>query len=356
MIIVRAFRRVRPQVLANFALALALILVPAVAQAADLYMVSVGLNNAKGHPHLTAPAKDAKDMAAWAKTQQSKLFDHTNVVILTDNNATRKNVLSNLTALKNQARAGDYIIFYDSSHGGDNGRGQYVMCVYDGDLLWSDVLAVLKDSHATKIAILDTCESGMAMSTKAGSPVVLASSQANQNSLDGKSNSLYTQYLLEGLHGKADTNKDGLVSLNEAATYARKSLTNYDKGKKADDQQNSIWSHPTNINANLPLAKLTNGSIRPGTGQAIGAMVFSGSEKLAGYGKLSFTLESGNKVIMHDAKSTVNGTYSRSGNQITLNFPQVHATYHGTMNGFQISGSGADTKGNRWTFSVNRTN
>jgi hypothetical protein len=356
MIIVRAFRRVRPQVLATLALALALILVPAVAQASDLYMVSVGVNNAKGQEPLTAPAKDAKDMAAWGRAQQNKLFAHTNVVILTDNNATRKNVLSNLTALKNQARAGDYIIFYDSSHGGDNGRGQYVMSMYDGDLLWSDVLAVLKDSHATKIAILDTCDSGLAVSTKAGAPVVLASSQANQNSFDGKSNSLYTQYLLEGLHGKADTNKDGLVSLNEAATYARKSLTNYDKGKKTDSQQDSIWSHPANIDVNLPLAKITDGFIKGGTGQAVGAMVFSGTENLAGFGKLTFTLESNNKVVMHDAKSTVNGTYSRSGNQVTLNFPQVHATYHGTMNGFQISGSASDTKGNRWTFSVNRTN
>ncbi|HZZ78095.1 MAG TPA: hypothetical protein VFE62_06235 [Gemmataceae bacterium] len=353
MIVLRALRRVRPQVLASLALTLVLTFVPA-AQAGNVFMLSVGVNNAKGHPHLTAPAKDAKDMAAWARTQQSKLFAHVNVVTLTDNSATRKNVLSNLTALKNQARAGDFIIFYDSSHGGDNGRGQYIMCVYDGDLLWNDVLAVLKDSPATKIAILDTCDSGMALSTKAGSPVVLASSRANQNSLDGKSNSLYTQFLLQGLHGKADSNHDGHVTLNEAANYARQQLLNYDKGKKTADQQNSVWSHPANVSANLTIANLTNSNSN--STQTVGAAIYSGKENLAGYGKLSFTLEANNKVIMHDAKSTVHGTYSRSGNQVTLNFPQVQATYHGTMNGFQISGFGSDAKGNRWSFSVNRTN
>jgi hypothetical protein len=218
------------------------------------------------------------------------------------------------------------------------------------------VLAALKDSPATKIAILDTCDAGLAMSTKSGSPVVLASSKANQTSLDGKSNSLYTQYLLEGLKGKADTDHNGLVSLNEAATYARNALNGYDKGKKAADQQNSTWSHPTNIDANLPLAKLTNGYIGGGTGQAVGAMIFQGTENLAGYGKLAFTLESGNKVIMRDAKSTVNGTWTRTGNDVTLSFPTVHATYRGTMNGFQISGFATDTASKRWSFSVNRTN
>jgi hypothetical protein len=109
----------------------------------------------------------------------------------------------------------------------------------------------------------------------------------------------------------------------------------------------------------MPIAKLTNGLPSGSTGSTTttkgGDPVYTGTENLKGYGKLSFTLQSGGKVVMHDAKQTVHGTWSKSGNQVTLSFPQVGATYHGTMNGFQISGHATDTKGQNWTFSVNRT-
>ncbi len=356
MIILRANRRFRPQVLAAFALALAFFLAPAAANAGNLYMVSVGVTNAIGHPKLTATANDAKDMAKWAQGQKGKLFQNVYVTTLTDNNATKKNVVNALNYAVNNAQKGDYVIYYDSSHGGKGAGGEYVMCVYDGDLLWSQVLTALRNSPAMKIVILDTCESGMAISSEPGYPVVFASSSAVQSSLDGTKNSLYTQYLLEGLNGKADANHDGYVSLVEATSYAGQKLQAYDKGKKADDQQNSTWSRPTSIDMHLPIAKLTNGPVSGSTGTTTtSGTVYSGTENLAGYGKLSFTLETGGKAIMHDAKSTIHGTWTRNGNQVTLSFPQVGATYHGTMNGFQISGYGINTDNQKWSFSVNRT-
>jgi hypothetical protein len=124
-------------------------------------------------------------------------------------------------------------------------------------------------------------------------------------------------------------------------------LVSYDKGKKKDDQQNSLFSHPKNIDSDLPLANLKSGSI--GT-------VYSGTESLAGYGKLSFTLEPGTQAIMNDAKTTIVGTYFREGNRIVISFPDVGATYTGVINGKQITGNAVNTKGQKWSFSVNRTN
>jgi hypothetical protein len=250
MLLLRLHRQFRPQFAAALALAIAFMLNPA-AQAGNLYMVSVGVTNAIGHPHLTATAKDARDMAAWAASQKGKLFQSVHITTLTDNNATVKNVVNALNSMKNNARAGDYMIFYDSSHGGNDGNGKYVMCVYDGDLQWSQVLAAFNGSPANKIVILDTCESGMAINSAPGYPVVFASSSATQSSLDGKTNSLYTQYLLEGLKGKADSNKDGYVSLVEATSYAGQMLQKADKGKKKDDMQNSTWSRPTSVDMHM---------------------------------------------------------------------------------------------------------
>src|SRR3954469_6119475 len=112
MLLVRLHHRLRPQLGAALALAIAFLLAPA-AQAGNLYMVSVGVTNAIGHPHLTATAKDARDMASWAASQQGKLFQNVHVTTLTDNQATRKNVINALNYMKNNARAGDYMIFYD---------------------------------------------------------------------------------------------------------------------------------------------------------------------------------------------------------------------------------------------------
>jgi hypothetical protein len=348
----RAFRQIRSQVLASFALALAFCLNPALSRAADLYMVSVGVNNAKGQVPLTAPAKDASAMTAWAQTQKNKLFARAITMTLMNDAATKKNVLANLTYVKNQAKAGDVIIFYNSSHGGNN-KGKYILSMFDGTLQWSDVLAALDGSVATKIAILDTCDAGMAAGS--GSLVVFASSRANQDSLDGTKNSLYTQYLLEGLRGSADTDHNGFISLAEAAAYASKMLLQYDKGKKAADQQNSVFTHPVSIKATMPLTKLTNGFI--GNDLSIVGKVYAGSASTKDIGKLTFTLESDTRVVMHFARGTVNGTYTRTGKEITFRFPQVQTTYHGTVNGFQgISGSATDAKGHKWTFSVNPTN
>src|SRR5580693_8334152 len=154
MLPVRLHNRFRPQLGAALALAITFLLAQA-AQAGNLYMVSVGVTNAIGHPALTGTAKDAKDMASWAASQKGKLFQNVHIKTLTDNNATRQNVIKALNSMKNKARAGDYMIFYDSSHGGKGSGGQYVMCVYDGDLLWSQVLAAFNGSPATKIVILD---------------------------------------------------------------------------------------------------------------------------------------------------------------------------------------------------------
>jgi hypothetical protein len=80
------------------------------------------------------------------------------------------------------------------------------------------------------------------------------------------------------------------------------------------------------------------------------AHVWVGSEDLEGYGRLEFQFYSGGRVVMIDARETVDGTFSRSGDSITLSFPGV-ATYSGYIRGNNMSGTGRDDKGT-WNFSV----
>src|SRR5207253_173413 len=115
----------------------------------------------------------------------------------------------------------------------------------------------------------------------------------------------------------------------------------------ANDKQNSTWYKPKSVSADLPLAKF--GPATGGAGQASSAQAagtWTGSENLAGYGKLTFVLQPGGKATMYDAKNTVPGTWSQNGSQVTI---EVGATYHGTIHGNVLSGQGNGTS-NPWSF------
>jgi hypothetical protein len=258
MLVVHTYRRFRPTVLAAFALGIALTLAPA-SMAADLYMVSVGITNAKGLSKLTATAKDARDMARWAHTQEKKMFNRVFVNTITDTQATKRNILGALSGLRSRVKPGDYVIFYESSHGGLNKSGEFTMNAYDGTVSFREMATALKGVAGTKIVIIDACHSGEAATSGAGADlVVFSSSKANQLSFDGPAggNSLFTQHFLAGLYGKADYNKDRAVTLQEAATYAANRLKDANKGKTAKNHQDMMWSVPTGTPVSLRLTSV----------------------------------------------------------------------------------------------------
>jgi len=249
-----------------------------------LYMVSVGINNAIGQPPLQAVAKDAKDMAKWARTQQGKLFSQVHVTTLTDNQATKSSILSHLSGLRSKAKPGDYVLFYVSCHGSTK-DGEYYFCEYDGNVFWNQIMSALREVPGPRIAILDTCFAGAAKSDE--QLVVFAACLANQFSHDGSSaggNSIYTQFLLEGLYGSADANKNGVITLAEAANHSAAKLKAVYQGKAPKDQQFSTWSKPKAVSADLPLAKV-------GPPVNVAGSTWSGSESLGGYGKLTFEMQ-----------------------------------------------------------------
>src|SRR5206468_2888991 len=78
---------------------------------------------------------------------------------------------------------------------------------------------------------------------------------------------------------------------------------------------------------------------------------WSGSEELAGYGKLSFRFLKGNRVVMQDAKDSSEGTWQRKGNKLTLKFNDGRVVYQGTVSGTSLSGTASNGR-NSWTWSA----
>jgi uncharacterized caspase-like protein len=126
------------------------------------------------------------------------------------------------------------------------------------------------------VAFLDACYSGGAggrtftsKKTRAGSindeflerqarskgRVIITASEPNEVSLElpELGHGIFTYYLVEGLKGAADTNRDGIVSLLELYAYVKEQVTK--KSRLVGGKQNPTMRGPE-LQGDLPLAKV----------------------------------------------------------------------------------------------------
>lgn len=187
-------------------------------------------------PPLRFPAKDANDLQRALVDPRVGRFTAENVWLLTNELATRKNILGKLNELTLTAREDDLVLIYMSSHGSPSkddaglaGVGYIVTYDTDKNRLWDDAIEyqslasiVSRIKARRKVLFLDTCFSGQA--AKAGSKslvleptgvaastarlflsgegtYVIASSKPNEMSWesDQLSNSYFTYFLIEAL-------------------------------------------------------------------------------------------------------------------------------------------------------------
>jgi hypothetical protein len=124
-------------------------------------------------------------------------------------------------------------LFYYSGHSDDDG-----LILGKDRVQWEELRRELSDIPAdVKVAILDSCSSGSLTRAKGGQarPAFLfdassdmtghayltsASAEEAAQESDRIGSSFFTHYLISGLRGAADTVGDGVVTLNEAYTYA----------------------------------------------------------------------------------------------------------------------------------------
>ncbi len=89
----------------------------------------------------------------------------------------------------------------------------------------------------------------------------------------------------------------------------------------------------------------------PDAAVRIAGSVWSGTESLAGFGKLSFQFDADGKATMFDAKAKVFGKWSQAGNAVTISF--TNCVYQGTLQGKSLTGMARYTTGEaNWTFTL----
>lgn len=204
---------------------------------AETYVVCVGIGtyaDAKVK-NLTKTEKDAQSLAEFYKKGTE------NVVTITGRYATKSQILKSLRSQFGRAKEGDKIVFYFSGHGYPGGFCPYEMSKIEEGLYYAEVIKVMAQSKATdKMIFADACNSGAIRRSgntakpDVGNIMLFLSSRVNEYSIESPllSNGYFTNYLLHGLGGKADTNRDRTITAKELYDYVSNGVTQLSKNKQ----------------------------------------------------------------------------------------------------------------------------
>lgn len=215
----------------------------------DAFAVVIGVERYRqaGIPAVDYAARDAQTVYAYLTRAMG--FDAKNVVLLTDEGATKTDFEKNLKSwLANRVGKRSRVFIYYAGHGAPNpATGEGYLMPYEADPNYlSDTAFPLSELYAAVAklptnnvtVVLDACFSGQggrSLIAKGARPlvttlrektpenaIVLAAAQSSQISASdpARRHGLLTSYLLEGLHGAADTRGDGRITIAELFAYA----------------------------------------------------------------------------------------------------------------------------------------
>ena len=210
-------------------------------------------------------------------------FRPENVRLLLNSEATVANINKGLREFLQQARENDFVLFFFAGHGSPdpNRLVDHYLLAHDTNpeniagtgILMRHVREAISEIPARHVLILtDSCHSaGMAappgmrslttnpihqaflekMRHASDSLAILTASESAQKSFEDASfdqHGIFTYFLLQGLKGKADADRDGIVALGELIEYVR------EKVRDATLSRQIPAIGPMNFDRDLPLS------------------------------------------------------------------------------------------------------
>lgn len=195
---------------------------------AKTYLVSVGVADYPGTQNdLRLCARDAQDVAALYRQMPG-----TEAIVLTNTQATKQNIINAMEKLYKKAGKNDQVMLFFSGHGI---KGCFM--AYDGPLSYTYIRNTMaKGKSKSKIIYADACFAGKfrnkskkkyneADDKKADVLLFLSSrSEEKSKEMRNMSNGLFTNYLLKGLKGGADTDHNRIITARELFNYVSKNV------------------------------------------------------------------------------------------------------------------------------------
>lgn len=245
-----------------------------------LYVLAVGVSKYQNPDYnLDLAAKDARDLAAVFEKQSGKLYSKVIVRLLTDDKATKDEVLGGLEWLKREVTSRDVGVMFLAGHGMNDNTGNYYFLPHNVDvtqlvrtgIAQNDIKITLNALAGKAIFFVDSCHSGNALGTAKtraitdvnafvselasaeNGVIVFTASTGRQLSQESASwgNGAFTKAVVEGLNGKADFQKNGKIThkgLDYYVTERVKALTN--------GQQSPVSIAPGGV-TDFPIAVIT---------------------------------------------------------------------------------------------------
>lgn len=240
-----------------------------------LYVLAVGVSKYKNPEYnLGLASKDANDFVNSLNGQKGKLYSDVVVKLLTDDKATKDDVLEGLDWLKQQVTSSDVGIMFVAGHGMNDKLGNYYFLPHNANpeqlirtgVSQNDIKQTFASLPGHTVFFIDTCYSGGAMgnvrtsgfvndlASAENGAVVFTASSAGQLSQENSAwgNGAFTKSVVEGLNGSADFRKSGFITAKGLDYYVDDRVKTLTKG-----QQTPVSISPGGV-SDFPIAAVGN--------------------------------------------------------------------------------------------------
>lgn len=215
----------------------------------NTYAIIIGVADYKNYTSyngdLNYTINDARKFCEFLRSRQGGSVPASNIILLTNERASKANIIAKAKALFSKAKSNDRVIFYFSGHGSKGCFVPYDVTLCGGNMLYfSEVKAIFRCAKCkTKLLFADSCFSGSmkGLKTKALNETIRKEIKTTSNmniavmmscsgdevslEMNDLQQGLFTYYLMEGLSGKANKDNNGYVTIQELFYYVYKKVT-----------------------------------------------------------------------------------------------------------------------------------
>jgi WD40 repeat protein len=223
---------------------------PGKAAKPKLHIVGAGLCRYKSPtvPKLDSPARVARDFTVSLRGNSAKLYDKGEDELLTDDKATKDNLVDALARVAEKAGPDDVTVFFFVGHSMRDPKGGTFLLPYDAErktlqtrgLSDAELLRLLNRIPGRRVVLLDSCYSAavgdgatlLQLANRIAKPesgiVLFCSCRSKETSLDAPppiNATLFGHFLIEALKGKGGRDEDTqAVTFEKVRTYVREKV------------------------------------------------------------------------------------------------------------------------------------
>jgi WD40 repeat protein len=234
----------------------------------NLYVLAVGVSDYENNDlDLRFAHADAEGIARAFKSQQGRLFGEVRSRVLTNEEATKGEILDGFDWLESEVTQRDVAVVFVAGHGVNDSRDNYYFLPHDANpkklrrsaVEWNAFNSILADLPGKTLLMVDTCKSGNVTGSKKyrgisrsdstsaikelirteSGVVVMTASTGSEVSVEDTSwgHGAFTKALLDGLKGSADYDRDQVITLKELDLYVTRSVKTLTNGQQRPTTQ-----------------------------------------------------------------------------------------------------------------------